>query len=121
METISVNENYRERYGFHDAEVAVFKTQKGLTRETVEEISEVKGEPPWMLELRLKAYETFLKKPMPNWGADLSAIDFDNMTYYIKPSERKGTKWEDIPPEIKRTFDKLGNSLGVLARSMRVR
>ncbi len=68
----------------------------------------MKGEPEWMLDLRLKAYEHFLERPMPDWGADLSGIDFNEIYYYIKPSEREEDDWEDVPSYIKDTFDKLG-------------
>ncbi|MFN8637798.1 MAG: Fe-S cluster assembly protein SufB [Chloroflexota bacterium] len=96
------------RYGFHDAEDYKFKSGKGLTREMVIQISEMKGEPEWMREFRLKAYEIFMRKPMPKWGADLSEIDFDNIHYYVKPSEKTEKSWEEVPAYIKDTFDKLG-------------
>ena len=103
-----VNIEYAEKYGFSDAEDYVFKAEKGLNEELIHYMSEMKGEPAWMLENRLKAYQHFLERPMPTWGADLSSIDFDNIYYYIKPSERQGDDWEDIPPYIKDTFNKLG-------------
>lgn len=103
-----VNIEYAEKYGFSDAEDYVFKAEKGLNEELIRYVSEMKGEPAWMLENRLKAYQHFLERPMPTWGADLSSIDFDNIYYYIKPSERQGDDWEDIPPYIKDTFNKLG-------------
>lgn len=103
---IPVNEEYE--YGFHDEDVSIYKTQKGLTREIVEEISDIKKEPAWMKEIRLKAYDTFMEKPNPTWGADLSEIDFGDYTYYIKPSDRVEKDWEDVPETIKDTFDKLG-------------
>ncbi len=103
-----VNVQYAEKYGFSDTEDYVFKAEKGLTEELIRNMSKMKGEPEWMLENRLKAYYHFLERPMPNWGADLSGIDFDNIYYYIKPSERQGDDWEDIPPYIKDTFNKLG-------------
>ena len=96
------------KYGFRDKDVSVFRTEKGLTREVVEEISRLKEEPEWMLEFRLKALEHFYKRPMPQWGGDLSGLDFDEITYYVKPSERTGRSWDEVPEEIKRTFDKLG-------------
>lgn len=96
------------RYGFHDREDYAFKAKKGLSKELVEKISEIKNEPHWMLDFRLKALEEFHKKPMPEWGANLAAIDFDNIFYYIKPTEKQGTSWEDVPPYIKETFKKLG-------------
>jgi len=96
------------RYGFHDKEESVFKTEKGLTRETVEQISKIKNEPEWMLNFRLKALEEFFKRPLPQWGANLNVIDFENIYYYLKPTEMKGDTWEDVPEYIKNTFDKLG-------------
>jgi Fe-S cluster assembly protein SufB len=96
------------QYGFHDVEDYVFKSKRGLSREVVEEISRLKGEPDWMLQLRLKALAIFERKPLPTWGADLSEIDFDNIYYYIKPADRKGRTWDEVPQYIKDTFDKLG-------------
>src|SRR5690606_28199204 len=103
---IDIDQEYR--YGFRDPEQYVFKSGKGLSRQLVEEISAMKGEPDWMLEFRLKSLETFFKKPMPNWGADLSAIDFDNIHYYVRPTEKKGRTWDDVPDYIKETFERLG-------------
>ena len=103
-----VNIEYAEKYGFADAEDYFFKAEKGLNEELIRYMSRTKGEPDWMLEYRLKAYQHFLGRPMPTWGADLSSIDFDNIYYYIKPSERQGDDWEDVPPYIKDTFNKLG-------------
>jgi Fe-S cluster assembly protein SufB len=94
--------------GFHVAENYAFKSERGLTRETVEQISEMKGEPSWMRQFRLKSLEHFWKRPMPTWGADLSGIDFDNIYYYIKPMQEQGKTWEEVPAEIKDTFDRLG-------------
>jgi len=96
------------RYGFHDVEDYTFKSGRGLTREMVIQISEMKNEPQWMREFRLKAYEIFIRKPMPTWGADLSGIDFDNIHYYVKSSEKTEKDWDDVPAYIKDTFDKLG-------------
>jgi Fe-S cluster assembly protein SufB len=96
------------QYGFHDAEDYKFKSGRGLTREMVEQISEMKNEPQWMRDFRLKAYEIFIRKPMPSWGADLSGIDFDNIHYYVKSSEKTEKDWDDVPAYIKDTFDKLG-------------
>ncbi|SFA90745.1 Iron-regulated ABC transporter membrane component SufB [Lentibacillus halodurans] len=96
------------KYGFHDKDVSVFRSGKGLTREVVEEISRMKEEPQWMLDYRLKALEQFYKKPMPQWGGDLSELDFDEIVYYVKPSEHQGRTWDEVPDEIKQTFDKLG-------------
>jgi len=94
--------------GFSVPENYAFKSQKGLTKKVVEQISEMKGEPSWMRQFRLKSLDLFEKRPMPTWGADLSHIDFDDIYYYIKPVPEQGKTWEDIPSEIKDTFDRLG-------------
>lgn len=96
------------KYGFADEDVSVYKTEKGINKAIVEEISRIKGEPDWMREFRVKSYEAFMEKPMPEWGADLSEIEFDEYTYYIKPSERVERSWDDVPETIKKTFEKLG-------------
>jgi len=100
--------DYTERYGFHDVRRNVFETGQGLTEEVVREISSQKGEPDWMLEKRLQGLVHFNERPMPNWGGDLSGIDFQNITYYVRPSERQETTWDEVPDDIKATFDKLG-------------
>nr|NNM91621.1 Fe-S cluster assembly protein SufB [Bacilli bacterium] len=96
------------QYGFVDPDVSVVRFQKGLTKKTVEEISTMKNEPGWMTDFRLRSLEIFHQKPMPNWGGDLSELDFDDITYYVKPSENKGKTWDEVPEEIKNTFDRLG-------------
>lgn len=96
------------KYGFKERDISVFRTERGLTREVVEQISRIKEEPEWMLETRLKALDIFYSKPMPQWGGDLSELDFDDIVYYVKPSERQGRTWDEVPEEIKRTFDRLG-------------
>ena len=98
------------KYGFSDKEDYMFKSGRGLTKEIVEKISEMKKEPEWMLKFRLRALDIFLKKPMPTWGnCDLlKSIDFDNIFYYIRPSERSEKSWDDVPEGIKQTFDRLG-------------
>ena len=96
------------KYGFSDPENFVFRSHKGLDREVVENISRMKGEPTWMLEFRLRALEHFQKRPMPNWGADLSNLNLDDIYYYIKPSSGEGKTWDDVPDTIKKTFDRLG-------------
>lgn len=107
METnIPKSEEYQ--YGFHDEDTSVYKTGKGLSRETVLEISKIKQEPDWMRDYRLKAYEAFEGMELQDWGPDLSELDFDDYTYYIKPSDRTEKNWEDVPETIKDTFDKLG-------------
>ncbi|MFS0750977.1 Fe-S cluster assembly protein SufB [Oceanobacillus sp. 1P07AA] len=96
------------KYGFHDKDVSIFRTEKGLTPRVVEEISKMKEEPEWMLEYRLKSLEHFYNRPMPQWGGDLTGLDFDEIVYYVKPSEKQGRTWDEVPDEIKQTFDKLG-------------
>lgn len=96
------------KYGFRDEHKAVFQTGKGLTPEIVTEISRMKGEPDWMLEFRLKSLEQFFKMPLPRWGGNLDDLDFNDIQYYVKPSEKQGKTWEEVPAEIKETFDKLG-------------
>ncbi|MGB9728795.1 MAG: Fe-S cluster assembly protein SufB [Thermoprotei archaeon] len=96
------------KYGFKDPELYVYKAKKGLSRETVEEISRLKNEPTWMTDFRLKAFEIFVTKPMPTWGPDLSEINFDDIIYYIKPTEKKSRSWDEVPEYIKKTFERLG-------------
>jgi len=96
------------KWGFHYEDKSVFKSRKGLDEEIVRAISEFKGEPEWMLEFRLRSLEAFRSKPMPNWGADLSDIDFDDIYYYARPTEEQARSWEDLPDEIKETYDRLG-------------
>ncbi|MXQ73541.1 Fe-S cluster assembly protein SufB [Clostridiaceae bacterium DONG20-135] len=96
------------QYGFHDEDVSVYKTKKGLREETIREISSIKQEPEWMLDFRLKAYRQFESMPLQDWGPNLDALAFDDYTYYIKPSEKQGKDWEEVPDTIKNTFDRLG-------------
>src|SRR5262249_50802667 len=105
---LNVNESYAEKYGFHDSDRYVFKSRKGLDKEIVAQISELKGEPAWMRDFRLRSLEIFEKKPLPTWGPDLSSIDFQDIYYYVKPTDEEKKSWEDVPEEMKRTFDKLG-------------
>ena len=98
----------RDEYDFQDEDTSVFKTPKGLNEEIVREISHIKGEPEWMLDYRLKSLKCFLEKPMPTWGVDLSQMDFDEYTYYNRPSDNKTDKWEEVPETIKNTFNRLG-------------
>ena len=98
----------RDQFAFHDDIVYLRETKRGLTRETVEEISGFKNEPAWMLEFRLRAYDHFLKRKMPSWGGRLDDIDFSKIVYYRKPSEREEKSWDDVPEQIKATFEKLG-------------
>ncbi len=96
------------KFGFHDDIKPVYKSPKGLSAEVVREISRQKDEPEWMLEFRLESLRQFESKPMPTWGADLSRIDFDDIYYYIRPQDRQARSWEDVPDDIKNTFDRLG-------------
>ena len=104
-----INADYTERYGFHDAENYLYKAPKGLTRELVEKISEFKSEPEWMREFRLKALDHFLARPMPTWGSPMLAeVDFDDIHYFVRASERAERSWDDVPEDVKKTFDRLG-------------
>ncbi len=97
------------KYNFRDSDESYeYKFPKGLTREVVERISKIKKEPDWMLEFRLRSYDHFLKRPLPMWGGELTKLKFDDMVYYASPTEKKSRSWEDVPPYIKDTFDKLG-------------
>ncbi|GAB4499105.1 MAG: hypothetical protein OHK0052_13580 [Anaerolineales bacterium] len=98
------------KYGFRDRDDNYFfkAPRKGLSREVVETISRMKGEPEWMLEFRLKALDHFLSRPMPEWGGDLSNLNLDEIYFYAKPTEKEGRTWDDVPQDIKNTFDKLG-------------
>jgi len=96
------------KYGFSSPETPIFKTRAGLDEDVVREISAHKNEPQWMLDFRLKAYATFRRKPMPTWGGDLSGIDFESIFYYLKPTEENARSWDDVPDDIKNTFDRLG-------------
>jgi len=98
----------RAEYGFHDDIVYLHEAKRGLTRDTVREISAIKEEPEWMLEHRLRAYDHWLKRPMPTWTEGLVEIDYDNIIYYRKPSEREEKSWDDVPDQIKDTFERLG-------------
>ena len=105
---MDMRDGYAEKYGFHDEEQHVFKSRKGLDAEIVKQISDLKGEPQWMLDYRLKALEIFQKKPMPTWGGDVGQIDFQDIYYYVKPTKQEFASWDDVPADMKRTFDKLG-------------
>ncbi len=96
------------KFGFRTDVAPAFATNFGLSRKVIEEISKRKLEPLWMLEFRLKAYEIFLQKSMPSWGADLSTIDFDAIQYYVQPDAQNSKQWKDVPQKIKDTFEKLG-------------
>ncbi len=95
-------------FGWHDKNDAGKNAKRGLTEEVVRDISSKKNEPAWMLETRLKALAMFQKKPLPNWGAYLGDIDFDNIKYFVRSTEKQATSWEELPDEIKNTYDRLG-------------
>ncbi len=101
-----VKEDYE--FGFHDDVEGVFKTEKGLSHDTVDQIADIKEEPAWMRTFRHEALDIFLAKSMPEWGADLSGIDFDDIYYYLRPTENQGRSWDEVPEDIKTTFDRLG-------------
>ncbi|MCY4087349.1 MAG: Fe-S cluster assembly protein SufB [Actinomycetia bacterium] len=96
------------KYGFHDPENYVFKSRRGLSPEIVREISAHKNEPEWMRDTRLKALQYFEARPLPDWGGNVAEIDFDSIYYYIKPTEKQASSWEDLPADIKNTWDRLG-------------
>jgi|TARA_B100000745_G_scaffold229996_1_gene154286 Fe-S cluster assembly protein SufB len=96
------------KYGFHDDVAPVFKSRKGLNKEIIHQISDMKDEPDWMLEFRLEAYEIFKAKPDVKWGGYLASLDFNDIYYYVKASDRTERNWEDVPEDIKNTFDRLG-------------
>jgi len=108
MATENLDMDY-SKYDFKDStEMYVHLSKKGLTKDTVREISNLKDEPQWMLDFRLRAYDAFMKKPMPQWGGDLNKIDFQNIYYYAKASDKTEKNWDDVPENVKNTFDKLG-------------
>jgi len=107
-QSLDIREGYKEKYGFHDDIAPIFKARRGLNKEVVAQISDMKGEPAWMRDFRLKSYEQFEKKALPRWGGAVEEIDFQSIFYYLKPVDDQGKTWEDVPADIKRTFDKLG-------------
>jgi Fe-S cluster assembly protein SufB len=98
----------RYEFGWADSDVAGAAAKRGLNEDVVREISALKNEPDWMLKARLRALRLFERKPMPNWGADLSGIDFDNIKYFVRSTERQAASWDELPADIKNTYDKLG-------------
>jgi len=96
------------QYGFHKPENYVFKSKKGLSEEIVKEISRQKHEPDWMIKFRLEALKIYHSKPLPSWGQNLGEIDFDDLYYYLKPIEKKAASWDELPKEIKETYEKIG-------------
>ena len=108
MQNTYLKKNSKYKYGFSDPEEYVVKFKKGLNEEVIREISKLKKEPKWMLKKRLDAYKVFLSKKMPTWGSDLSKIDFQNIHYYLKPTNKENKTWDEVPESIKNTFNKLG-------------
>ncbi|MGH8828784.1 MAG: Fe-S cluster assembly protein SufB, partial [Jiangellaceae bacterium] len=98
----------RYEYGWADSDAAGSVAKRGLNEDVVRNISALKGEPEWMLETRLKALRLYDKKPLPTWGADLSTIDFDHIKYFVRSTEKQASSWEELPDDIKNTYDKLG-------------
>ena len=108
-ELAGINADYKEKFGFHDPESGyAYKAPKGLSREVVESISEYKDEPQWMRDFRLKALEHFESRPTPNWGGNLGQIDFEDIHYFVRASEKNSRDWSEVPDDIKNTFDRLG-------------
>ena len=95
-------------YGWADPDVAGATAPRGLSEAVVRDISAKKNEPEWMRDLRLKALRLFERKPLPTWGADLSDIDFDNIKYFVRSTEKQATSWDELPEDIRRTYDRLG-------------
>jgi len=98
----------RYEYGWHDTDVAGATARRGLSEQVVREISALKSEPQWMLDLRLKGLKLFERKPMPTWGSDLSNIHFDTIKYFVRSTEKQATNWDDLPEDIRSTYDRLG-------------
>ena len=106
VEVAAMKSDYQ--FGFHDPDQSVFRARKGIDKDIVAQMSEIKGEPGWMRDIRLNALEIFQQKPTPTWGGRVEDIDFDDIYYYVKPADREGRTWEDVPDNIKKTFDRLG-------------
>jgi Fe-S cluster assembly protein SufB len=103
-----IGSDYEVKYGFNVPEDYFFKSGRGLSHELIDAISSHKDEPDWMRKFRHRSLEYFLARPLPTWGGDVSRIDFENIYYYIKPTENQANSWEDLPPDIKDTWDRLG-------------
>src|SRR5438046_9503796 len=103
-----IGNDYEIKYGFHADENYFFKSGRGLSHELVDAISSHKDEPDWMRKFRHKSLDYFNARPLPNWGGNVADIDFENIFYYIRPTEKQASSWEDLPSEIKDTWDKLG-------------
>ncbi|HLD75730.1 MAG TPA: Fe-S cluster assembly protein SufB, partial [Candidatus Norongarragalinales archaeon] len=110
MENTALKKTLRGQYqyGFHDDVKNIFQTEKGLSESVVRKISQIKNEPDWMLQKRLQALKEFLARPMPAWGADLSTINFDDIIYYARSTDKTSRSWDEVPDQMKKTFEKLG-------------
>ncbi|MCX8527423.1 MAG: Fe-S cluster assembly protein SufB [Candidatus Nanopelagicales bacterium] len=106
--TAQLDDLGRYDFGWHDKDTAGATARRGLNEDVVRDISAKKSEPSWMLDLRLKGLRLFEKKPMPSWGSDLSGIDFDNIKYFVRSTEKQAESWDELPEEIKNTYDRLG-------------
>ena len=95
-------------FGWSDTEDYFFKSARGLSHELIDAISDHKSEPDWMRAFRHKSLDYFLARPMPSWGADLSGIDFDHIKYFVRSTEKQAASWDDLPADIKSTYDRLG-------------
>ena len=98
----------RYKFGWADPDAAGASARRGLSEEVVRDISAKKNEPEWMLQLRLKGLQLFGRKPLPSWGSDLSGIDFDHIKYFVRSTEKQAASWDELPADIKNTYDKLG-------------
>ena len=108
MSVAAINSNYKSKYGFSVPEQAVFKAQPGISVDVVRQISKIKKEPKWMLEFRLNSLKIFENKELPQWGGNLNDLNFDDLYYYLKPTENEKKSCDDVPADIKKTFDRLG-------------
>ncbi|MEI8260053.1 MAG: Fe-S cluster assembly protein SufB [Actinomycetes bacterium] len=106
--TAQLDDLGRYDFGWHDKDTAGATARRGLNEDVVRDISAKKNEPSWMLDLRLKGLRLFEKKPMPSWGSDLTGIDFDNIKYFVRSTEKQAESWDELPEEIKNTYDRLG-------------
>ncbi|MFQ5493001.1 MAG: Fe-S cluster assembly protein SufB [Candidatus Dojkabacteria bacterium] len=103
-----INSDYESKYGFHDDVASSVNIGKGISEKIIRQISKLKGEDKWMLNQRLRAFKIFKEKPLPKWGAELGGIKFDDIHYFVRATDKQGRSWDEVPAEIKDTFDKLG-------------
>lgn len=108
MQNISINSNYKQKYGFNVPSDYTFKSKKGLDEEVILQISRNKNEPEWMTKFRIDSYHYFLKKNNPSWGGNLEEINYDEIYYYLRPTDKEERSWDDVPEQLKNTFERLG-------------